>query len=100
MIQESKFFRDLSDLLYGFDLTQNQITEVCVQATVAMLPKQQRQVYDKMYYGKHKAVDANYLSYVTGLGTKNISSQIKQIQKKTNLIGVVKEGNKYKYFKY
>lgn len=98
LIKESCFVLDLSELLYSYGLSQDQISNVCKQATVYTLPKQQRLIYDSLDF--NIAVDCAYLSYAIGLETKNISSQIKQIQKTTNLIGVIKEGNKNKYFKY
>lgn len=96
LTKESDFVLDLSNLLDSFGLSQHQITEVCKQATVATLSKQQRFIYDEL--DPHIPVDCKYLSFATGIDTKNISSQIKQIQSKTNLIGVVK-GKKHKYFK-
>lgn len=100
MTQESKFVLELSEKLYSYGLTQDQISEVCKQASVATLSKQQRQIYEELPNRKFMAVDAKYLSYATGLDTKNISSQIKQIQEKTNLVGVDKSGKKFRYFKY
>lgn len=66
---------------------------------IELLSKQQRFIYDELDKYRETAVTGKYLAYATGLDTKNIASQIQQIQKKTNLIGIVKEGKSFKYYK-
>ncbi|MDM1294291.1 hypothetical protein HX021_08265 [Sphingobacterium sp. N143] len=65
---------------------------------IELLSKQQRQIYDELESSPYCAVDAKYLSYATGLDSKNIASQIRQIQTKSNLIGIKKEGKNFKYY--
>ncbi|TDQ79543.1 hypothetical protein [Sphingobacterium yanglingense] len=73
--------------------------DLAKMVSIELLSKQQRFIYDNLDDGRFCAVDAKYLDYATGLGTKNISSQIQQIQKKTNLIGIIKNGKNFKYYK-
>lgn len=97
---ESELILDLSDDLRNQGLSSAQIFTLCRKITVTMLSKQQRQIYDELDKYEFCAVDVKYLSHATGLDSKNISSQLNQMSKNTNLIGVVKSINKkFKYYK-
>ncbi|OOG19150.1 hypothetical protein BWD42_04160 [Sphingobacterium sp. CZ-UAM] len=65
---------------------------------IELLSSQQRKIYDELDKTPFCAVDAKYLSDATGLNSKNIASQIKQIQSKSNLIGIIKAGKNCKYY--
>ncbi|MGJ1499645.1 hypothetical protein ACR79R_20195 [Sphingobacterium spiritivorum] len=103
---ESKLYTAIFNHLEGLNqrcIINGDVISISKELTkivaIEMLSKQQRKIYDQLPDSDSSAVYLSFISNLTGLGSKNISSQIKNIQSKFNLIGVIKEGKNFKYYK-
>ncbi|GEM_PF-6373236 len=72
--------------------------DISKQVAINFLSKQQYQIYSELDKHRATAVTTKYLSFATGLDSKSISSQLRQIIAKCDLIGIVKGGKNFKYY--